>query len=180
MGRLNDMKIKDGIQMNKSQERHSGDYIVGERGPEKLHMDPGSTGYVTPNPGTHLEHRMFGGPVLAAGTALSGPLSGPVIGPSGGSYIGTPPRPINDLGLGPMPNRFNGMGNFGLGGGYGYRAKGGEVHGNSKFQKMVGKLERKGNNKESATKIAASIGRKKYGAEGMAKKAAASRRRHGR
>lgn len=178
MARLNDMKIKDGIQINKSLERHSGDYIVGERGPEKLHMDPGSTGHVTP-----MEHRAFGGPVLGAiGPALSGPLGGPAIGPSGGGYTGTAPSQVNDIGPGPMPNRFGEMGRFGLGGdtGVGFRAKGGEVHGKSKFQKMVGKLEKKGNSAESATKIAAAIGRKKYGAEGMAKKAAASRRRNGR
>lgn len=50
----------------------------------------------------------------------------------------------------------------------------------SKFRKLVHKLEKKGNSEESATKIAAYIGRNKYGSEGMAKKAAASRRRHGR
>lgn len=48
------------------------------------------------------------------------------------------------------------------------------------FKRMVGKLEKKGNSKSSATKIAAVIGRKKYGAEGMAKKAAAGRRKKGK
>jgi hypothetical protein len=47
------------------------------------------------------------------------------------------------------------------------------------FKRMVKKLEGKGSSKGSATKIAAAIGRKKYGAEGMAKKAAASRRKRG-
>lgn len=53
---------------------------------------------------------------------------------------------------------------------------------NSKFSEMVEKLEhRKSKNgkqygKEAATKIAAKIGREKFGAEGMAKKAAAARK----
>lgn len=47
----------------------------------------------------------------------------------------------------------------------------------SKFKKMVGKLERKGDSKSSAKKIAATIGRKKYGTKGMAKKAAAGRKK---
>lgn len=48
----------------------------------------------------------------------------------------------------------------------------------SKFKKMVHKLEKKGGySSESATKIAAKIGREKYGAEKMAKKAAASRKK---
>lgn len=53
------------------------------------------------------------------------------------------------------------------------------------FNKLTGQLEKKGYSEESAKAIAASIGRKKYGAKGMAKKAAAGRkkaaaRRHGR
>lgn len=44
------------------------------------------------------------------------------------------------------------------------------------FKIMVRKLMEKGHSKESATKIAAAIGRKKYGAEGMAEKAAAARK----
>lgn len=48
----------------------------------------------------------------------------------------------------------------------------------SKFQKLCDKLEKKGYSRESAVRIAASCGRKKYGAEGMAKKAAASRERN--
>lgn len=43
------------------------------------------------------------------------------------------------------------------------------------FKKLTEKLEHKGNSAESAKKIAAYIGRKKYGAKGMAKKAAAGR-----
>ncbi len=50
----------------------------------------------------------------------------------------------------------------------------------SKFKRMVGKLEGKGHSADSATRIAAAIGREKYGAEGMAKKSAASRREHER
>ena len=45
----------------------------------------------------------------------------------------------------------------------------------SKFDKLVDKLEAKGDSADSAKKIAATIGREKYGAEGMAKKAAAGR-----
>ncbi|MDA8119117.1 MAG: hypothetical protein M0Z85_03515 [Gammaproteobacteria bacterium] len=46
----------------------------------------------------------------------------------------------------------------------------------SKFSKMVKNLqEREGYSKEVATKTAAKIGREKYGAKGMAEKAAASR-----
>jgi len=48
----------------------------------------------------------------------------------------------------------------------------------SKFGKLVGKLERKGDSAASARKIAASIGDKKIGAHAMAKRSAASRARH--
>jgi len=47
------------------------------------------------------------------------------------------------------------------------------------FKRMVKKLESRGSSKSSATKIAAAIGRKKYGASGMAKKVAAARRKKG-
>lgn len=47
----------------------------------------------------------------------------------------------------------------------------------SAFKKLQGKLEAKGNSKKDAAAIAASIGRKKYGKKGMAKKAAAGRRK---
>lgn len=50
----------------------------------------------------------------------------------------------------------------------------------SKFGKMVGKLRKQGNSAASARKIAAAIGRKKYGAHEMAEKAAESRERHER
>lgn len=50
----------------------------------------------------------------------------------------------------------------------------------SKFKQMVGKLKKTGKSQESAEKIAAYIGRKKYGKKGMAKKAAAGRRRKGK
>lgn len=48
----------------------------------------------------------------------------------------------------------------------------------SKFAKLVEKLVAKGYSHESATRIAASAGDKKYGAHQMAEKAAASRKRH--
>lgn len=46
------------------------------------------------------------------------------------------------------------------------------------FKNLEKKLEAKGKSKESAGKIAAAIGDKKYGKKGMAKKAAAGRKRH--
>ncbi len=45
------------------------------------------------------------------------------------------------------------------------------------FAKLVAQLQRKGHSAESARRIAASIGRKKYGAKAMARKAAAGRRK---
>lgn len=48
-----------------------------------------------------------------------------------------------------------------------------------RFKKMENKLEKKGYSKESATKIAASIGRKKYGDEKMQKMAAAGKKKYG-
>ena len=49
----------------------------------------------------------------------------------------------------------------------------------SKFQKLVEKLEAKGYSHAAATRIAASAGDKKYGVEGMARKAAAARKANG-
>lgn len=46
----------------------------------------------------------------------------------------------------------------------------------SKFEELVEKLEKKGYSHEYATKVAAKAGRDKYGAKGMAKKAAAARK----
>lgn len=46
----------------------------------------------------------------------------------------------------------------------------------SKFGKLVGKLEKSGKSKEYATKVAAKVGREKYGAKSMAKKSAAARK----
>ena len=46
----------------------------------------------------------------------------------------------------------------------------------SNFKKLSNKLQRQGKSKESANKIAASIGIKKYGKADMAKKAAAARK----
>jgi hypothetical protein len=48
----------------------------------------------------------------------------------------------------------------------------------SKFSKFRAHLEREGYSRNSATRIAASEGAKRYGWEGMAERAAASRRRH--
>jgi len=48
----------------------------------------------------------------------------------------------------------------------------------SKFAKLVGKLRKKGASADSARKIAAVVGDKKFGKEAMAQKAAASRKRH--
>lgn len=48
----------------------------------------------------------------------------------------------------------------------------------SKFKKLVAHLKREGYSADSATRIAASAGAKKYGWEGMARRAAASRERH--
>lgn len=48
----------------------------------------------------------------------------------------------------------------------------------SKFSKFVAKLRAEGYSKESARKIAATEGDKKYGAEEMARRAAQSRREH--
>lgn len=45
------------------------------------------------------------------------------------------------------------------------------------FKKLSKKIQRKGKSKASADRIAASIGRKKYGKKGMARKAAAGRRK---
>jgi hypothetical protein len=48
----------------------------------------------------------------------------------------------------------------------------------SKFSKLSGKIQRKEHlSKKSADAITASIGRKKFGAAGMARKAAAGRRK---
>ncbi len=50
----------------------------------------------------------------------------------------------------------------------------------SKFQALVDKLKRKGEPAREATFVAAKVGREKYGAQGMAEKAAASRAREGK
>lgn len=57
-------------------------FVVGEEGPEVLHMFPGSQGYVTPNPRTQarmMGHRALGGPV--AGSPVN--------------YGATPPNPYS-------------------------------------------------------------------------------------
>ena len=46
------------------------------------------------------------------------------------------------------------------------------------FKKLTHELEGKGNSAESSKRIAAAIGQKKYGAKGMARKAAAGRTHH--
>lgn len=58
-----------------------------------------------------------------------------------------------------------------------YKGKSTKPGGGGRFAKMVDSLERKGNSAESAKAIAAAAGRKKYGKEGMAKMAAAARKR---
>ncbi len=50
----------------------------------------------------------------------------------------------------------------------------------SKFDKLTGKLEAQGQPAAAAKAIAASIGRKKYGAAGMAAKAAAGKKAKGK
>jgi len=47
----------------------------------------------------------------------------------------------------------------------------------SRFKKLVGELQKEGKSEDSARKIAYSIGAKKYGKAGMAKKAAAGRKK---
>lgn len=44
------------------------------------------------------------------------------------------------------------------------------------FKKLQNKLQKEGNSKKAAGAIAASIGRKKYGKAGMAKKAVAGKK----
>lgn len=44
------------------------------------------------------------------------------------------------------------------------------------FKKLSRQIQRKGHSKSSANAIAASIGRKKYGKKGMARKSAAGRK----
>lgn len=46
-----------------------------------------------------------------------------------------------------------------------------------RFKKLKGELKKEGKSEESAKKIAASIGRKKYGASKMAKMAAKGRKK---
>jgi len=52
-----------------------------------------------------------------------------------------------------------------------------KIGGGGRFDKLTKKLEAKGKSEASAKAIAASAGRKKYGAERMAKMAATGRRR---
>lgn len=56
-------------------------------------------------------------------------------------------------------------------------AKSMKLGGGGRFQKLERKLEGKGKSKESAKRIAASIGRKKYGSKKMGKMAARGRKR---
>lgn len=48
----------------------------------------------------------------------------------------------------------------------------------SKFKKLVGELQKEGKSEDSARRIAYSIGAKKYGKAGMAKKSAAGRKKY--
>ena len=56
-------------------------------------------------------------------------------------------------------------------------AKSMKLGGGGRFQKLTNKLEKEGKSKESAKAIAASIGRKKYGAKKMFEMAAKGRKR---
>jgi len=56
-------------------------------------------------------------------------------------------------------------------------AKSMKLGGGGRFQKLKGKLERSGKSPDAAAAIAASAGRKKYGAAKMSKMAAAGRKR---
>lgn len=47
----------------------------------------------------------------------------------------------------------------------------------ARFKKLEGKVEKEGYSEESAKKIAASVGRKKYGAKKMASMATAGKKR---
>lgn len=58
-----------------------------------------------------------------------------------------------------------------------YKGKSTKPGGGGRFAKMVDSLKREGKSTKSAKAIAASIGRKKYGAEKMAKMAATGRKR---
>lgn len=74
--------------MGKKNMKQGGKYIVGEEGPEELHLEPGSKGFVVPNPNTaaRMSHRQFGGLV---GTPLGGPALGAPISFSPG-FLGKP------------------------------------------------------------------------------------------
>lgn len=52
-----------------------------------------------------------------------------------------------------------------------------KVGSGKRFSSLVNKLENKGKSPEASKKIAASIGRKKYGGSAMEKKATAGRKR---
>lgn len=100
--------------------RGSKTYVVGEKGPEILHMAPGASGYVEPNSpkvnalayGSGTGHRLFGGPVGYTADRYSGPL-----GPRTGDPIQrTASTPVHQIGfqgqpyrpLGFMPPRYMG------------------------------------------------------------------------
>ena len=54
-----------------------------------------------------------------------------------------------------------------------------KVGGGGRFEKLSDKIQAEGNSKEQADAIAAAIGRKKYGKAGMAKMAAAGKKKKG-
>lgn len=92
----------------------AGDYIVGEKGKEKLHLEPGSFGYVTPNKKAAGVHRLFGGPVM-------GPIAGPYT-PMGGNMSPTmnPAKSPIQPAMGQQPMTLNNlMQAKGFGGRYG-------------------------------------------------------------
>ncbi len=59
-------------------------------------------------------------------------------------------------------------------------AKSMRLGGGGRFQKLMGSLMKEGHSKDSARRLAAYIGRKKYGETKMAKWSAAGRKRSGR
>lgn len=67
-------------------------YVVGERGPEILHMGPGSRGYVEPN-GPRANRAAYGRPSIP-GRLMGGPVTGPI---GGGYYGAVKPPTANPL-----------------------------------------------------------------------------------
>lgn len=87
-----------------------GNYVVGEQGrPEIVHLTPGSTGYVVPNPKTvaeNLPHRFLGGSITGANVGSSREVFNPVSGPVNrfGLPVRTPSAPIPSSPAQQLPN----------------------------------------------------------------------------